>query len=150
MSGSKRLSVYLPISLHRQVVAEAKQRHCSESSLIAGAVKAQLARKVGDDESNAARQTARLNARLEKLIGEQLIAKEIVLMFVRVWLEHNPPLDESIAESAAASADARFERFLDLVAQSLTPGGTLATAELTTAPLTKPASAVGAAAEVHA
>jgi hypothetical protein len=38
-----------------------------------------------------------------------------MLMFVRVWLEHNPPIDDEIADSLAASAADRFERFLDLV-----------------------------------
>ena len=65
------------------------------------------------------------DARLEKVIGESLILKEIVLLFVRVWLEHNPPIDEHLEEDAAASAEARFERFLDFVAQALTPGKSL-------------------------
>ena len=73
-----------------------------------------------------------LEARLDKAIGETLILKEIVLLFIRVWLEHNPPIDEALEESAAASAEARFERFLDLVAQALAPGQSLASRELQT------------------
>jgi hypothetical protein len=52
--------------------------------------------------------------------------KECLLLFVRVWLEYNPPLDEEIADSAAASAAARFERFLDVLMKGLSPGGSIA------------------------
>jgi hypothetical protein len=55
-----------------------------------------------------------------------MMTKETLLLFVRVWLEHNPPLDEHLEESAAASAAARFERFLDYVANSIDSGRSLA------------------------
>jgi hypothetical protein len=44
---------------------------------------------------------------------------------VRVWLEHSPPLDPAHEDSAAASAEARFDRFLDLVTRGLTSGDRL-------------------------
>jgi hypothetical protein len=56
------------------------------------------------------------------MLWEQAQLKECVLLFVRVWLEHNPPIDDDLEESAAASAEARFERFLDLAANGLTSG----------------------------
>ena len=58
--------------------------------------------------------------------GDQAMMKECLLLFVRVWLEYNPPLDEEIADSAAASAAARFERFLDILMKNLSPGGSVA------------------------
>ena len=69
------------------------------------------------------------------MIGEQLIVKETLLLFIRVWLEHNPPLDESVEDAAAASAEARFERFLDMVAGGLQPGQSIANGELHAAAL---------------
>ncbi len=126
------ITVYLPPALEERIVGLAKERHCSESSLIADAVKARFDKRVLDTTSNGERERMRTDARLDKAIGEALIMKEVLLLFVRVWLEHNPPLDPSIEESAAASADARFERFLDYVAQGLAPGKSIATRELVT------------------
>ena len=68
------------------------------------------------------RLSARWEARLDKAVGEALILKEALLLFVRVWLEHNPPLEPELEDSAAMSANARFERYLDLLAQGLRGG----------------------------
>lgn len=126
------ITVYLPRALEERIQLMAKEQHRSESSLVAEAVKARFERKAGDGDANSERQRLRTDARLDKAIGEILIFKEVLLLFVRVWLEHNPPIDESLEESAAASADARFERFLDYVAQGLAPGKSIASHELVT------------------
>ena len=130
----KGISVYLPPDLLARVQRIAKDQHRSDSSVIADVLKARLERGDGaaSVEGGEKRQGFRLEARLDKAIGETLILKEIVLLFIRVWLEHNPPIDEAQEESAAASAEARFERFLDLVAQALAPGQSLASRELQT------------------
>src|SRR5262249_45989481 len=73
-----------------------------------------------------ARLANRLNARFDKIVGESLILKEVVLLFIRVWLEHNPPIAEAQEDAAAASAEARFQRFLWLVSQGLQAGRSLA------------------------
>lgn len=123
------ITVYLPRDLETRVRKIARDQHRSESSVVAEAVKARFER--GDtsakDES-ADRRLSRVDIRLDKAIGESLIIKEILLLFVRVWLEHNPPIDEEMEESAAASAEARFERFLDFVTQALGPGKSLSVA----------------------
>ncbi len=120
------ITVYLPRDLETRIRKIARDQHRSESSVVAEAVKARFER--GDtsvkDES-ADRRLSRVDLRLDKAIGESLIIKEILLLFVRVWLEHNPPIDEEMEESAAASAEARFERFLDFVTQALGPGKSL-------------------------
>lgn len=126
------ITVYLPRALEERIQLMAKEQHRSESSLVAEAVKARFERKAADGDANTERQRLRTDARLDKAIGEILIFKEVLLLFVRVWLEHNPPIDESLEESAAASADARFERFLDYVAQGLAPGKSIASRELVT------------------
>ena len=134
----KGITVYLPRELEGRVQRMAKEQHRSESSVIADAVKARFERRDGSDES-ARRQVSRVDARLDKSVGELLIVKETLLLFIRVWLEHNPPLDERIEESAAASAEARFERFLDFVAQGLAPGKSIVARELISAALSHPA-----------
>lgn len=126
------ITVYLPKPLEERIQRMAKQQHRSESSLVAEAVKAKFDRREGADNDTSERQRFRTDARLDKAIGEILIFKEVLLLYVRVWLEHNPPIDASLEESAAASADARFERFLDYVAQGLSPGRSIASRELVT------------------
>lgn len=131
MSAHKRASngirTYLEPEIAREVARIAHAQGRSESSFIADAVRATLAR--GSDSvarAAAESQTRRLNrieARLDKLFRDQALMKESLLLFVRVWLEHNPPLDDARADLAAASAEARFERFLDLAAQTLARGG---------------------------
>lgn len=119
------ITVYLPRDLELRVQRIARDQHRSESSVITEAVRARYDKRDGDAAPAALgeRYGSRLDARFDKAIGEALILKEVVLLFIRVWLEHNPPIDDAQAESAAASAEARFQRFLELVAQGLQPGG---------------------------
>lgn len=128
------ITVYLPRDLEMRVRRIAKDQHRSDSSVVADAVKARYERNQFTNEAieeAARRQISRVDVRLSKAIGETLILKEIVLLFIRVWLEHNPPVDEQLEESAAASAEARFERFLDFVAQALAPGKSLVGSDMT-------------------
>lgn len=135
--ATRKLTVYLPPALNEKVRKAARDQHRSESSVILEAVKARLERGEATSaaiEESARRQLSRVDARLEKVIGESLILKETVLLFIRVWLEHNPPIPEEHEESAAASAEARFERFLDFVAQQLSPGKSLGESALSLTP----------------
>jgi flagellar biosynthesis component FlhA len=129
---AKGITVYLPKDLEAKVRMAAIDQHRSESSVIAEAVRARLGRHSASPAEPIAAEhhVSRLDARLEKLVGESLIVKEIVLLFVRVWLEHNPPVDEAHEDAAAASAEARFERFLILVAQGLQSGRSRANGSL--------------------
>lgn len=118
------MKTYLDANLAQAVTRLAASQNRSESAVIADAVAARFA-----NASNAAgeagaatqkRQLNRLEARFDKLVWEVTQTKQAMLLFVRVWLEHNPPLDPEIEDSAAASAEARFERFLDLLTDRLT------------------------------
>jgi predicted transcriptional regulator len=117
------MKTYLEANLAEAVARLAASQRRSESAIIADAVRARFA-----NGSNAAgqagaetqkRQLNRLEARFDKLLWEMVQSKQMLLLFVRVWLEHNPPLDPEIEDSAAASAEARFERFLDILAERL-------------------------------
>jgi hypothetical protein len=121
MAGSPT-SVYLPADLRDKVVRLADAQDRSASSVIVEAVRFKLTRKEEANDGGAVHRIARLEQRLDKAIRDGAMIKESVLLFIRVWLEHNPPLDEQIEESAAASAAARFERFLDYVANSVDSG----------------------------
>jgi hypothetical protein len=124
------IRTYLEPDLAREVSRAARAMGRSESSLIAEVLRARFAADSPGAATTSAeaqkRQLNRLETRIDKLQRDQALMKESVFVFVRVWLEHNPPIDDAIVESIAASAEARFERFLDLVAQGLSPGRSIA------------------------
>ncbi|MBL8552270.1 MAG: ribbon-helix-helix protein, CopG family [Hyphomonadaceae bacterium] len=125
MSGAAT-SVYLPDDLKAKVARLADAQGRSASSVVVEAVRLKFARKDEPAEGITIRHLARLEARVDKAVRDGALIKETVLLFVRVWLEHNPPIEEHLEESAAASASARFERFLDYVANSIDSGRSLA------------------------
>ena len=65
----------------------------------------------------------RIEDELNKVMPELLTQTELLLTFVKVWLEHNPPLDPALEASLSASADARLERFLDIASITQSQGG---------------------------
>lgn len=118
------MKTYLDASLAQAVTRLAASQNRSESAVIADAVRARFA-NASDAAGQAGaetqkRQLNRLEARFDRLIWELAQTKQAMLLFVRVWLEHNPPIDPEFEESAAISAEARFERFLDLLTDRLT------------------------------
>lgn len=118
------MKTYLDAGLAQAVTRLAASQKRSESAVIADAVRTRFA-NASDVAGQAGaetqkRQLNRLEARFDKLLWEVTQTKQTMLLFVRVWLEHNPPLDPEIEDSAAASAEARFERFLDLLTERLT------------------------------
>lgn len=115
-------SVYLPPDLRAQAARLADAQGRSLSSVVVESVRFRFARKDDAAENGLVHRIARLEQRLDKSIRDGVMMKESLLLFVRVWLEHNPPLDEHIEDSAAASAAARFERFLDYVATAIDSG----------------------------
>lgn len=123
MAGSPT-SVYLPPDLRAKVTRAADAQGRSASSVIVDAVRQKLSRdeNAGGDTTSLIHRVARMEQRLDKAIRDGMTVKESLLLFIRVWLEHTPPLDEAVEESAAASAAARFERFLDYVANAIDSG----------------------------
>ena len=127
--------VYLGKTLADKVRLQAGATGRSAASLIYEAVRERF-----DDDPAAAqahgaqRSLDRLERRIDGFVRDQNYTQEILLLFVRVWLEHNPPLEEAMEEFAAQSASARFARFCDLVLltpqlRQLLPGPLLKTAE---------------------
>ena len=128
------IKTYLEPDLAREVTRLARAFGRSESSIIAEAVRTRVTGNA-DQASSAARETQRrqlnrIELRLDKLLHDHALMKECLLLFVRVWLEYNPPMNDSEAQAAAASATARFDRFLDLLMKGLTPGQSIAASAL--------------------
>lgn len=118
-----RITVYLSAAAEKKLQATSKVQNRSVSSLASAAIDRQIAQSGDVLPAGATRQLARVEARLDKVIRDSAAVREIMLLFVRVWLEYTPPLDEDEADEAAALAEARFERFLDLVRDALVANG---------------------------
>jgi hypothetical protein len=118
------MKTYLDPELARVVARTAAAQGRSDSAVIADAIRSRFAADSPDalsaQEGAARRQLGRIETRIDKLIWEQSQVKACLLLFIRVWLEHNPPLEPEVEDSAAASAEARFARFLDLLVNDLT------------------------------
>jgi len=119
--SSTGIRAYVENTLAREIARQARAQGRSESGIIVEAVRAYLAaRSEGALEAageTQKRQLNRIEARLDRLFADQARIEQAVHGFVRLWLEHNPPLPEEYAESAAASAAARLEHFSDFVAR---------------------------------
>jgi hypothetical protein len=128
--STRGIKTNLPSQLADTIERIAQERGRSVASLVAEALQSRFGAETPQAQEaaneNAKRQLARIEARLDALVAEKAVLKECLLAFVRVWLEHNPPIPEEIADSVAASADARFDRFLDFVADGLGPGRSIA------------------------
>jgi hypothetical protein len=120
------ITVYLPPELEAQVMRAAKSRNRSASGVITAAVKTLFTANPDGIPEGAARQLARVEARLNKVTRDAAILKEALLLFVRVWIEHNPPLDPDMEEASAESAMARFRLYLDHLRRGLDPRGSIA------------------------
>jgi hypothetical protein len=112
---AKGVTVYLPADLEAELLKAARTKHLSASGLIAEAVKRHFKAHPDGVSEGATRQLARVEARIDKLMRDNATLKEALLLFVRIWLEYTPPLAPEEEDDAAALAEQRFERFLDLV-----------------------------------
>ena len=117
-----KITVYLSDEAEAKIKSVARARKMSISHLVAASVDQQIAQNPNVLPEGIVRQMARIEARLDKSIRDAAMLKEIMLLFVRVWLEYTPPLSEAEEDDAAALAELRFERFLDHIRDALAPG----------------------------
>jgi len=121
-----RITVYLSADAEKKLQALSKVQKRSVSSIVSSTIERRILQNQDLIPEGATRQLARVEARLDKVVRDSTALREIMLLFVRVWLEYTPPLDESEEDEAAALAEARFERFLDHVRNALHPGRSMA------------------------
>ena len=122
----KKLTIYLEDDLARALDVDARLRGLAVTRAAADAMR----RIYLDDKDPAVADTVKMRLdRVEKRevvrAREIAIIKETLLLFIRVWLEHNPAPDEETLPTTHALAERRFQSFLELLAESLQPGRTL-------------------------
>lgn len=125
----KKITIYLEADLARALDVDARLRGLPVTRAAADAMR----RIYLDDKDPAVADTVKMRLdRVEKRevvrARELAIVKETLLLFIRVWLEHNPAPEEETLPAAHAIAERRFQSFLELLAESLQPGRTLFTA----------------------
>lgn len=122
----KKITIYLEDDLARALDVDARLRGLPVTRAAADAM-----RRIYLDEKDAAvADTVKMRLdRVEKRevvrAREIAIVKETLLLFIRVWLEHNPAPEEETLDATHALAERRFQSFLELLAESLQPGRTL-------------------------
>ncbi len=122
----KKLTIYLEDDLARALDVDARLRGLPVTRAAADAMR----RIYLDQTDPAVADTVKVRLdRVEKReivrAREIAIIKETLLLFIRVWLEHNPAPDEDTIDAVHAVAERRFQSFLELLAESLAPGRTL-------------------------
>jgi len=122
----KKLTIYLEDDLARALDVDARLRGLPVTRAAADAMR----RIYLDEKDDAVADTVKMRLdRVEKRevvrAREIAIVKETLLLFIRVWLEHNPAPDEETLPAIHAVAEQRFQSFLELLAESLQPGRTL-------------------------
>jgi hypothetical protein len=122
----KKITIYLEDDLARALDVDARLRGLPVTRAAADTM-----RRIYLDEKDAAvADTVKMRLdRVEKRevvrARELAIVKETILLFIRVWLEHNPAPEEETLVATHALAERRFQSFLELLATSLQPGRTL-------------------------
>ena len=124
--AKKKLTIYLEDDLARALDVDARLRGLAVTRAAADAMR----RIYLDEKDPAVADTVKMRLdRVEKRevvrAREIAIIKETLLLFIRVWLEHNPAPAEETLPATHALAERRFQSFLELLAESLQPGRSL-------------------------
>ncbi|MBN8607021.1 MAG: hypothetical protein J0L81_08905 [Caulobacterales bacterium] len=116
MSAKRQLTLHLDADVAAAIEAEGKRRGLNLSR----AANDTLRRALIDEAGQALAETVK--ARLDRLDKRDLarahelaLIKEIVLLYVRVWFEYAPPLEDDDPD-ASANAEIRFQGFIEMLA----------------------------------
>jgi len=115
-----RLQAYLTPELRTRLAQHCSAHNVTESAAVREAVEHHL-----DGTSDFAlvlRRLDRLSRGLERLLRDQELLAQAFGTFVRLWLAHTPPVPAQGRAAATASAERRYRRFLDHVAEHFASG----------------------------
>lgn len=120
------MTVRLEPEVHRAVLAKANRSGIPPAVVVADAAKQKLLPKSSDDELTLERATDRLLRRIGKIDlawqEEYHTLRELIAIFIRMYLNHTPAVPESERRDASMSGRARFNRIVDLLERNLKDG----------------------------
>ena len=126
-NGNKiQMTVRLEPEVHRAVLARANRSGIPPAVVVADAAKQKLLPKSSDDELTLERATDRVLRRIGKIDSawqeEYHTLRELIAIFIRMYLNHTPAVPESERRDASMSGRARFNRIVDLLERNLRDG----------------------------
>jgi hypothetical protein len=115
-----RIHPYLRPELRDQLAKYCAATRTTESAVVADALERHF-----DGTSDFAlflRRLDRLSRGVERLERDQEIQHQAFALFVRLWLAHTPRIPGDARGAAIASAEARYRKYLDRLAENLGGG----------------------------
>lgn len=119
MTLKRQLTLHFDAEVAAAIEAEARKRGLNLSRAANDALRRALIDEAGEALADTVKaRLDRLDKRDHARARELALIKEIVLLFVRVWLEYAgaPPHDDP---DASANADLRFQGFLDMLGEQV-------------------------------
>lgn len=117
----------LPPDLSRQLAEFAIHKRATQASIVEAAIASFLSPD-GSERMEAAvtRRLDRLAKQNERLEFHVEVTNEALALFVRLWLNANPPLPDAAMSAAQAQSKERYEAFVQSLARKLETGSRLA------------------------
>jgi hypothetical protein len=114
------LTLHLDADVAAAIEAEGRRRGLNLSRAANDALRRVLIDEVGQTLADTVKaRLDRLDKRDHTRARELALLKEIVLLFVRMWLDYPGPLDDDDPD-ASANAEIRFQGFLEMLAEPRT------------------------------
>lgn len=117
----------LPPDLSRQLAEFAIHKRATQASIVEAAIASFLSPD-GSERMEAAvtRRLDGLAKQNERLEFKIEVTNEALALFVRLWLNANPPLPDAAMSAAQAQGKERYEAFVQSLARKLETGSRLA------------------------
>ena len=112
-----RMTVYLEPKVYDDLRSYAGARRQPLSIMAEAAVAAFVDPE--QKEIAVLRRLGRVERQLDRLIRDANISIEAFTLYVWLWLSANPPLPETAASAAKASATERYDQFMETLGQRL-------------------------------
>ena len=112
-----RMTVYLEPKVYDDLRSYAGARRQPLSIMAEAAVAAFVDPE--QKEIAVLRRLGRVERQLDRLVRDANISIEAFTLYVWLWLSANPPLPETAASAARASATERYDQFMETLGQRL-------------------------------
>lgn len=123
-SGNRiKHTIRLPPALSRQLAEFALHKRATQASIVEAAVASFLSPD-GSERMEAAvtRRLDRLTKQNDRLEFQIEVTNEALALFVRFWLNANPPMPDAALAAAQAQGKQRYKGFVQALARKLETG----------------------------